>query len=135
MAAATVAPVMVLIPALVMGGIIGLIELFFVHADERGMGWLGHGLHALPFTMFFVFISMNLSFVFKYLPFMQETPLADLGVRALIAIIAMLKIAGAAAIAGRVGEKFIHTLMIGLLVFAAPYMWLVLAPMMPASLK
>ena len=47
----------------------------------------------------------------------------ELGVRVLIAIIAMLKISAAAAIVGRVGEKFPHTLMIGALVFAAPYSW------------
>ncbi len=115
---------LILIPALFMGGVLGLIELFFVHADERGMGWLGHGLHALPATMIFVFISMNVGYALTFVgQAVTVTPLVELGVRAFIAIVAMLKISAAAAIVGRVGEKFPHTLAMGALVFAVPYIW------------
>ncbi|MBN1503347.1 hypothetical protein JW930_07445 [Candidatus Woesearchaeota archaeon] len=124
----------VLIPALIMGGIIGLVELVFVHADERGMGWFVHGLHALPVTMLFVFVSMNVGWALNFLHIgIAENIWVDLGVRFVIALIAMLKIAGAAAIAGRVGEKIIHTLIIGVLVFAAPYVWMLIGPIMPFS--
>lgn len=130
------ATTLLIIPALVMGGIIGLVELLFVHADERGMGWFIHGLHALPVTMLFVFVSMNVGWALNFLHIgIVGNMWVDLGVRLVIAIIAMLKIAGAAAIAGRVGEKFIHTLLIGALVFVAPYVWLIIAPMMPAAIK
>ncbi|PIY60209.1 hypothetical protein COY95_02970 [Candidatus Woesearchaeota archaeon CG_4_10_14_0_8_um_filter_47_5] len=124
-------------PALLMGAIIGLIELIFVHSDEAHMGWLMHGLHALPATMLFVFISMNISFVFGLLNLsITVNPFVNFGVRLVIAVIAMLKICVAAAIAGRVGEKFPHTIAIGALVFAAPYVWefalaSVLGPMLP----
>lgn len=115
---------LVLIPAIIMGLLIGLIETFFVHASEAGMGWLGHAAHALPVTVIFVFISMNLTWFFAliHLNIMMNFWI-QLGIRVLIGIIAMVKIAGAAAIAGRVGEKKIHVLIVGMLIIAAPYIW------------
>lgn len=112
-------------PAIIMGGIIGLIELFFVHADEAGMGWLSHGLHALPFTIFFVFISMNLGYVHSLIGIPEGT-MIDFGIRIAIGLVAMLKIGAAASIvpgARGVGEKLPHTIAIGALVVAAPYIW------------
>ena len=116
---------LLILPAL----IIGLVELFFVHSDEAAMGmtWVAHGLHALPFTILFVFVSMNISFVLGLVNLaITESFIVVLGIRVVIAIIAMVKIAGAAAIAPGVrgvGEKIPHTLIIGALVFAAPYVW------------
>ena len=131
MAAAAATVGLVILPALIMGAIIGLIEMFFVHSDEIGMGWFSHGLHAFPFAMLFTFMSMNVAFVLKFLPKMNETIWVDLGIRAAIAIISMLKISAAAAIAGRVGERFHHTVIVGCLVFAAPYVWMVVGPFIP----
>lgn len=110
----------------IMGAIIGILELSFVHADERGMGWLGHGLHAIPTMMIFIFVSMNLNWAMGKIGY----PEANLniwvvvGLRVLIGLIAAIKIGGAAAIAGRIGEKFYHSAIIGALVAAAPYIWL-----------
>ncbi len=131
---------LILVPALVMGIIIGFVELIFVHSDEAGMGWFRHGMHALPFAMLFVFISMNISFVFGLLN-LTYTSLwyVDLGVRALVAVISMVKIAGAAAIVGKVGERWYHTFILGGLIFAAPYIWNfvgpVLVPYLPPFLQ
>ncbi len=119
----------VLGPAIIMGLVIGLIEILFVHADEGAMGvtWISHALHALPFTVLFVFVSMNISFVLGLLNLgITESPVVVIIIRVVIAIIAMIKIAGAAAIAPGargVGEKIPHTLIIGALIFAAPYIW------------
>ncbi len=120
--AAEAVPALYILPAVVMAVVIGLIELVFVHADERGMGWLGHGLHALPVMFIFIFISMNIGWALGLIG-MHETLWLDIGVRVLIGIIAMIKIGTAAAIAGKVGEKKFHVLIIGLLVIAAPYIW------------
>lgn len=130
----------VLVPALLMGIIIGLVEVFFVHADEAGMGWFMHALHALPFTMFFVFVSMNISFVLNLLNLaITEVWYVDLGIRVVIGIIAMVKIAGAAAIVGRVGEKWYHTIVIGILIIVAPYAWQFagpsIIPMLPSWMQ
>ena len=116
-------------PAVVMGAVIGIIELVFVHSDERGLGWLGHGLHAIPFTMLFVFVSMNISYVFGLLNLaVTETLWVDLGVRVAVGLIAMLKVAGAAAVVGRVGERWYHILIIGALIVGAPYAWELVGP-------
>ena len=130
----------ILVPALFMGIVIGIIELIFVHADEAGMGWFIHGMHALPVTFLFVFVSMNISWVFGLLNIaITETWYVDLGVRVLIGLIAMFKIAGAAAIAGKVGEKWYHTFIIGALIIVAPYVWdfigPVIMPHFPAFLQ
>ena len=111
-----------LVTVLVMGIILGIIELMFVHQDEAGMGWLKHGIHALPTMLVFVFISMNISFVLGLVGW-KESLWIDLGIRFVVGIIAMAKISAAAAVAGRVGEKLPHTLIIGVLVMAAPYIW------------
>ncbi|MBI2133372.1 hypothetical protein HYU11_01680 [Candidatus Woesearchaeota archaeon] len=120
---------LVIVPALFFGAIISLAELFFVHADERGMGWLGHGLHAIPATMAFTFATMNVPFILQYLnQTVTVTWQIEMGVIAFVSIIAMLKVSAAAAIIGRVGEKFHHTLMIGGLMFVSPYIWKAMGP-------
>ena len=88
----------IIIPALVMGGIIGLIEMFFVHSDEVGMNWFTHGLHAFPFALAFTFASMNVDFVLKLVGItLAPTSYVNLGVRVAIGLISALKIKGAAA--------------------------------------
>lgn len=111
-----------ILPAVVMGLVIGIIELAFVHADEKGMGWLGHGLHALPLMFVFIFISMNIDWALAQIG-MASSLWLSIGVRVVIGIIAIIKIGAAAAIAGKVGEKKFHVLIIGALVIAAPYAW------------
>ncbi|MBS1266893.1 MAG: hypothetical protein MAG795_00862 [Candidatus Woesearchaeota archaeon] len=118
-----------LIPSAVMGIIIGLVEAMFVHSDEGPMGltWIPHALHALPFTILFVFMSMNLHFVLGLLNLsITESPLVVLIIRGVITIIGMIKIAGSAAIAKGVrgvGVKLPHTIIVGALIFGAPYAW------------
>ncbi|MEK6967860.1 MAG: hypothetical protein AABX51_04470 [Nanoarchaeota archaeon] len=134
---------LLIIPALILGAIIGIIELVFVHQDEAGMGWLGHGLHAIPTMMFFIFASMNVDWVLGLFG-TSELKLGGIwvviAIRAVIAILATLKIGAAAAIAGRVGEKIYHSLIIGCLVAAAPYIWLfalgpLLKPLWPKAMQ
>ncbi|MBI1970889.1 hypothetical protein HYS47_04020 [Candidatus Woesearchaeota archaeon] len=129
----------VIFPALVMGIIIGLIELFFVHSDEQGMGWLTHGLHGVVAAMIFVFISMNIGPVSRMVGYpLEESFAINLGVRILLGIIATIKVKAAAAIAGKasgIGEKLWHALAVGALIAAAPYVWPFIDPLLPAFLK
>jgi len=115
-----------IIPVLVLGAVLGVLELIFVHQDEAGMGWLKHGLHALPTMFVFLFISMNIQWVLGLFG-MKENLWLDIGIRVVIGIIAMAKISAAAAVAGRVGEKLPHTIIIGVLVMAAPFIWEIIA--------
>ena len=85
----------------------------------------------------FVFVSMNISFVFGLLNLaITETLWVDLCVRIVIGIVAMVKIGSAAAIVGRIGEKWYHTLIIGVLIIVAPYAWDLagpsITPMLPS---
>ncbi|MBN1646289.1 hypothetical protein JW868_04585 [Candidatus Woesearchaeota archaeon] len=114
-----------ILSAVVMGLAISLVELFFVHADERGMGWLTHGLHAVPMTMLFTFITMNVPFALHVAGLDSLSGMAWVkhAVIVVVGIIAMVKVAGAAAIAGKVGEKKYHVLVIGVLIIIAPYAW------------
>lgn len=111
-----------IIPVLVIGLVLAFLELIFVHQDERGMGWLKHGFHAIPTMFVFVFISMNITFVLGLVGW-QNTLWITIGVRVLVGIVAMVKISAAAAVAGRVGEKFPHTLAIAALIMVAPFIW------------
>ena len=123
---------------LVVGLTIGLIELFFVHADESGMGWLGHGLHAIPVTIIFTFISFNVQWLmtFSWMAWMPGWA-ATYAIPVIIGIIAAVKVKGAAAIAkgGTVGEKMWHALVIGILIAAAPFVWPLFAASLPAFLQ
>ena len=54
---------LVIVPVIIIGIILGFLEMIFVHQDEAGMGWLKHGLHAIPMMFIFLFISMNIPYV------------------------------------------------------------------------
>lgn len=123
-AATSASPELVIVPAIILGLAIAFVELVFVHQDERGMGWLAHGLHAVPVTMIFTFITMNVPFVMTKIPgvgayqsWMEPVVIIIIG------LIAMGKVLTAAAIAGRVGEKKYHVFVIGALIIIAPYAW------------
>jgi hypothetical protein len=114
----------VLCPAIAMGIVIGIIEFGFVHADEPGGIGYGHAFHALPSAIIFVFISMNIGFVANLVGWnLTENFGLDMGIRAGIALVAMIKIQAAAAIGRGVGEKIPHTIAIGALIFASSYLW------------
>ncbi len=112
----------VLLPVLIIGIILAIIEIYFVHQDEAGMHPLTHAIHAIPVMFVFIFISMNIKWVLSFTP-LKDTFWIEIGIRVVVGIIAMVKISAAAAVAGKVGEKFPHTLAIGVLIMVSPYIW------------
>ncbi len=124
---------LLIMPSLVLGVIVGFIELIFVHSDEAGMGWFKHGLHALPFAVLFVFVNMNIQFVLDF--FNLNLPFNAIFLHLGVGLIAFIKIQGAAAIAGRTGERIWHTLVIALLVVASPYIWQYAGSYLPSYLQ
>ncbi|MFW5746629.1 MAG: hypothetical protein ACOCWQ_03730 [Nanoarchaeota archaeon] len=139
MAIEAAAPQFQIFGALAMGIIIGIVELAFVHADEAGMGWLKHGLHAFPVTIILTFIGMNVPYVTGLLGWSWLHGLTGkILVSAAIGIVATIKVKGAAAITqghGSVGEKFGHALIVGALIAASPWIWPFVEPMLPSFLK
>ena len=121
----------VIMGALVMGALIALLEIFFVHADEAGMGWFKHAMHAAPFAFVFVFIVMNVEYALELVGLSWPA----IAVQGAVALIALVKIQTAAAIAGKTGEKFTHTLIIALLILASPYVWDFVGPLLPSYLQ
>ena len=126
-----------LYPAIAMGAVIGIIEVFFVRQDEKGLGnWLSHGLHALPIAMILVFVSMNLQWAAELAGFSLESNFAvDLGLRILIGLVAAFKVKAASALVKGhhgVGESTVHAIIIGALVAGSPYIWVYLEPYAPA---
>jgi hypothetical protein len=120
----------VIVPVIVLGLALAILELIFVHQDESGMGWLKHGIHAVPTMLIFIFISMNIPYVESLLKW-KASIWITIGIRVLIGIIAAAKISAAAAVAGRVGEKLPHTLIIAGLIMVAPFAWEIVACTLP----
>ncbi len=119
---------LMLMPAVIMGIILGIIEIEFVHNDERsyGLRWLTHALHALPVMFIFILISMNFHWAFSLVGIdLHENIMIDLIIRAVIGVIAAIKISlSASLVSGRAfGEKLWHSLVIGALVAVSPYLW------------
>ncbi len=114
----------VILPALLMGVVLSLIEIYFVAKDEAGMHWLKHALHAVPAMFIFTFIAMNAGWALSFLPF-GESLAITVAAQVAIGVVAMIKVKAAASITGRggVGESNIHVFIIGLLIAASPYIW------------
>jgi hypothetical protein len=111
-----------IVPVLILGIILAIIELIFVHQDEAGMHWFTHAMHAVPVMFLFLFVSMNVEYVIALFKW-PVSPWIIIGVRVLVGLIAVAKIQAAAAVAGKVGEKMPHTLIIAALIVLAPYIW------------
>lgn len=124
MAVQVAAPEYYIGASILMGIVLGFIELVFLSKDEAGMHWLKHGLHAIPTMIIFTAIAMNIGYVLHLIG-IAENFWYDLGARVVIGIIAMIKVKAAASITGKggVGESFIHVLIIGVLIMASPYIW------------
>lgn len=114
----------IIIPAIVFGLIVGLVELAFLSKDEAGMHWLTHGLHAIPIMILFTFVAFNITWVLSLFK-IQDNLMIDIGARVLIGIIAMVKVKAAASITGRggVGESWTHVFIIGILMMGGPFIW------------
>ena len=115
----------VLGPAIAMGLVLSLIEIYFVSVDEAGMRWLSHALHAVPTMMIFTAVAMNVGPVLSLLGLSLEGGWVYFGIRALVGIVAMVKVKVAASITGKggVGESNMHVFIIGVLIAASPYIW------------
>ena len=114
----------IILPALVYGLILGVIELIFLAKDEAGMHWFKHGLHALPTMIIFTFVAFNITWALNLIGVADNFTI-DLAARIGIGLIAMIKTKAAASITGRggVGESWTHVLIIGVLMMKGPYIW------------
>ena len=140
------AEVLLIRPVLAIGLIIGLYELFAIHADMsfRGSHWFGHGIHATVLAVIAVFITMNTEY------FLAATGLGVTGIplitnplviRAIVGLFMIIKVHAVSAIGGTrlasagLAEKWSHSLIVGVLIATAPYIWMLVGPALPAWLQ
>ncbi|MFA5175636.1 MAG: hypothetical protein WC413_00030 [Candidatus Nanoarchaeia archaeon] len=137
---------LIILPVITLGVILGLYELFAIHADMnfRGSHWLGHGLHAVIFMIVALFAVMNVEF------FLEITGLGNMGIpyitnplvlRILIGLILNIKMHSTSAVvhggglaARGMAEHWTHTTIITILVIIMPYVWPFLSPIVPSYL-
>ena len=130
---------LIVIPAIIMGAIIGLYELILIHRDEnfRGSHWFGHGLHAVFFAMGAVFVTMNTEFVYESFSFLSTIPYLEnpLIFRIAVGFITLIKVhAASAVVKGTIGstkgmkETWAHSLVVAVLVVLAPLIYPLIAP-------
>ena len=129
---------LLLLPAVYLGVIIGLYEIFVFQRDVQvPVHKFNHAVQAFIVTIILTFISMNIDWVLatfsvlKTIPYIQNA----LILRIIIGLIAVIKIhAISAAVSGKAGssigmkEKWSHSLIIGILIIGAPYAWPFISP-------
>lgn len=133
------------IPALVLTPIIGLYEMFLIHHDEnfRGSHWFSHGLSIFPTILVGLLIVFNVPY------FLELTNLTSVNsilanvwvIRGLIGLIILIRIhSQSAVVKTTVGsskglkQTWIHTLVIVILIVAAPLYWPLIEPLIKGIL-
>lgn len=116
-------------PALFLGVIIGLYEALVIHRDVQiRIHRAVHTVHAFVLSIFFVFCSMNAEFVASQLgnvPFLSIPIVLQIAV-GLIAAVKIHTVARAipsGSVPKGAGETWFHSILIGGLIVAAPYVY------------
>ncbi|MBI4159244.1 hypothetical protein HY500_03220 [Candidatus Woesearchaeota archaeon] len=136
---------LIILPAVILGAIIGLYELILIHKDEnfQGSHWLTHGLHAAIWAIIATFAVMNVEFVYENLIFLQTVKYLDNQwiFRGAIGLITLIKIHSASAVVKTtVGsskglkETWAHSLIVVLLIYFSPEIWSLIEPLVSSYL-
>ncbi len=131
---------LIIIPAIILGAIIGLYELILIHKDEnfQGSHWFTHGLHAAVWAIIATFAVMNVGFVYESLAFLQNIKYIDNQwiFRGAIGLITLIKIHSASAVVKTtVGsskglkETWAHSFIVVLLIYFSPEIWSLVGPL------
>ena len=134
----------VIIPAIAAGLIIGLYESITLIKDVQvpQHKW-GHAMHSLLWALAATFLSFNVDVALSFLPFLKGIPVVGtaIGVRVIIGLLTAMKVhaisrvtKSSAGISG-LSETWFHTLFIGALVAAAPYIMMAVGPSLPSWLR
>ncbi|MFH1972812.1 MAG: hypothetical protein ABIJ18_05025 [archaeon] len=127
-----------ILPGVIIGLIAGVVDMFFMIKDESGAAGtvISRGLGAfLPLIVFSVF-SFHLEWLMN-MDWAQGTLLANeiLMRVALVLVVAVVTFSKSKLFKGARGsgmhESLGHTLIVAAIVGAAPYLWMLIGPMMP----
>jgi len=118
----------------IIGLIISIVELYFVHADEESFGfkvWFTHGWHSIPWTTGLTILNLigyyQYQAIAPYLPIQIPNFLIPL----VVFLLAVVKIHGTSVIIGKIGEKWIHCTIVAALIAITPYIYPFVAPYLP----
>src|SRR3989344_4105741 len=136
---------LIIIPAIILGAIIGLYELFLIHKDENfsGSHWFGHGLHAAIWAILATLAVMNVDFVYGNLTFLHSIKYLDNQwiFRGAIGLITLIKVHSASAVVKTtVGsskglkETWAHSFVVVLLIYFPPEIWNLIGPLVNSYL-
>lgn len=128
-----------IMPGVIIGVIAGIVDMIFMIKDESGAAGqvIGHGLGAFVPLIIFSIFSMHLEWLMA-MSFAQGNILSNEVVMRIVLILVVVIITysksklfkGARGIGTH--ESLLHTLIIGVIVGAAPYLWMIIGPMLPA---
>lgn len=126
-----------IVDPLIAGFAIGLYEAIIIHRDINIPGQrFKHALHALGFSILFVFCTMNAPFLLNLIPAISSIPLIGtvLGFQIAIGFIAALKIHAVGKfikVSGQnLSETWFHSILIGTLITTAPYTYPLIKPIL-----
>ncbi|MBS3155686.1 hypothetical protein J4413_00425 [Candidatus Woesearchaeota archaeon] len=131
---------LIILPAIILGAIIGLYELILIHKDEnfQGSHWFTHGLHAAIWAIAATFAVMNVEFAYANLSFLQNIKYVENQwvFRGVIGLATLIKIHSASAVVkSTVGsskglkETWTHSFIVVLLVYFSPEIWNLIEPL------
>lgn len=142
---APVVPVLSIVPPVVTGLIIGLYEIILIHRDVTiGTHRFGHSVHALIFAVVACVLSFNVPLVYLLIPQLKGIFIigSEVGVRVVLGIVMTAKIHGVSAALKGSGmstaglqETWFHSLLIGALTAASPYLFPFVQPFLPKWVK
>ncbi len=118
----------------VIGLIISILEIIFIHRDEDvfGLGvWLKHGLHVLPVTIGSTILSLLIWYSYDFVSLYLPIQIPKLVLYTIFFIILTIIIHAKAAITRGVGESWVHCMIISILICTAPFYYPVVSVYLP----
>jgi hypothetical protein len=118
----------------IIGLVISIIELYFVHADEDSFGfkvWFTHGWHAIPWTTGLTIVNLLGYYSYQTIAPYLPIPIPPIAIPFVIFIFSAIKLHSTTLILGKLGEKWVHVLIISLLVALTPFYYPYIASYLP----
>ena len=125
-----------IIGAIIWGAIIGIIDIAFMISDLSGdaKSTIAHGLSSMIYIIALTFAALNIDFIVGLgLPSILSNQMIMLVLLGLIAVIVVHAKSAVFSRARGPGthERWAHSLVIGILVAATPYIWPFIQPFLP----
>ena len=132
----------IIMPTVVMTVIIGVVNVGMMMKDLSGSGssTLGHGASAFIGVAILTFISMNWAYFLGLINMSDSILGNEIVIRIAIVLVAAIYVhVHSGVFKGSRGqgmhETWLHSLFLGVAIAAAPYIWMLLGPILPAWMQ